>query len=436
MRLFYLLSVLTIVSASQAADDSILYNRDIRPILAETCFTCHGPDSASRKADLRLDRREAAIEGGAIVPGKPDESELISRIFSDDADESCRRRVAQEAHRRAEGPAAAAGSPPAPSTSRTGPSSRRCGRRRRPSRMRPGSAIRSTPSSWRSSKQHGLQPAPEADRRTLARRVSLDLTGLPPAPAEVEAFVNDPAPDAYEKFVDRLLASQHWGEHRGRYWLDAARYADTHGIHFDNYREMWAYRDWVIDAFNRNLPFDQFTIEQLAGDLLPDATLEQRIATGFNRCNITTNEGGVDRRGIPRALRPRPDRDDLPGSGSGLTAAAPSATTTSSIRSAQNEFYQMSAFFNNTTQAAMDGNIKDTPPVLASRAGGPGTAGKRLQRKTPRRRTRWTSAATRLALTSTLAGGGQTRRIGRRRSGERLVVPGPFERRTGRCTSP
>ena len=155
----------------------------------------------------------------------------------------------------------------------------------------------------------GLTPAPEADRRTLARRLSLDLTGLPPAPADVEAFVNDTSPDAYEQFVDQLLASPHWGEHRGRYWLDAARYADTHGIHFDNYREMWSYRDWVINAFNRNLPFDQFTIEQLAGDLLPNRTLDQQIASGFNRCNITTNEGGVDRRGVPRALHPRPHRD-------------------------------------------------------------------------------------------------------------------------------
>ncbi len=139
--------------------------------------------------------------------------------------------------------------------------------------------------------RRGLTPAPEADRRTLARRVALDLTGLPPTPEAVEAFVQDPSPDAYEHYVESLLNSPRWGEHRGRYWLDYARYADTHGIHFDNFREVWAYRDWVIDAFNRNLPFDQFTIEQLAGDLLPEPSLDQKIATGFNRCNITTNEG-------------------------------------------------------------------------------------------------------------------------------------------------
>src|SRR5690606_29930505 len=123
-------------------------------------------------------------------------------------------------------------------------------------------------------------------------RVSLDLTGLPPDPQLVETFVNDRSPNAYEKLVDQLLNSPAWGEHRAHYWLDAARYADTHGLHMDTYREMWSYREWVIDAFNLNMPFDQFTIENLAGDLLPDATLEQKIASGFNRCNMTTNEGG------------------------------------------------------------------------------------------------------------------------------------------------
>src|SRR5438105_10075520 len=141
--------------------------------------------------------------------------------------------------------------------------------------------------------QDGLEPAPEGDRRTLARRVSLDLTGLPPSPEEVAKFVEDRSPDAYEKMVEQLLASPHYGEHRARYWLDAARYADSNGIHIDNYRETWAYRDWVINAYNQNMPFDEFTIEQLAGDLLPKATMEQRVATGFNRCNMTTSEGGA-----------------------------------------------------------------------------------------------------------------------------------------------
>ena len=140
-----------------------------------------------------------------------------------------------------------------------------------------------------------LKPNPEAERRTLIRRISFDLTGLPPTPAEVDAFLNDPAPVdiAYANLVETLFRSPAYGEHRARYWLDAARYGDTHGLHLDNYREIWPYRDWVINAFNENMPFDQFTIEQLAGDLLPDPTLDQRIATGFVRCNVTTSEGGA-----------------------------------------------------------------------------------------------------------------------------------------------
>ena len=197
----------------------------------------------------------------------------------------------------------------------------------------------------------GLTPAPEADRRTLIRRVSLDLTGLPPTPAEVEAFVNDPSPDAYEKFVDRLLASPHWGEHRGRYWLDAARYADTHGIHFDNYREIWSYRDWVINAFNRNMPFDQFT--DRATGRRPAAEPRRSISRSpraFNRCNITTNEGGAIAEEVPRPLHPRPHRDDLAG------LAGPDGR----LRVCHDhkfdplpakEFYELAAFFNNTTQA-------------------------------------------------------------------------------------
>src|SRR5205823_6548725 len=140
--------------------------------------------------------------------------------------------------------------------------------------------------------QEGLEPAPEADHRTLARRLSLDITGLPPSPTEVEDLVQARADDAYDKLVDRLLRLPAYGEHRARYWLDAARYADSNGIHIDNYREIWPYRDWVINAFNRNEPFDQFTVDQLAGDLIPNHTLDQQIGSGFNRCNITTNEGG------------------------------------------------------------------------------------------------------------------------------------------------
>ncbi|MFO0011670.1 MAG: DUF1553 domain-containing protein, partial [Planctomycetota bacterium] len=211
--------------------------------------------------------------------------------------------------------------------------------------------------------RRGLEPSPEADLRSLIRRVCLDLTGLPPTPQEIDRVLSDPSPERYENYVDELLSRQEWGEHRGRYWLDYARYADTHGIHFDNYREMWSYREWVIKAFNRNLPFDQFTIEQLAGDLLPNATLDQRIASGFHRCNITTNEGGV----IEEEYRVLYARDRVETTGQvwlGLTVGCAVCHDHKFDPISQREFYQFSAFFNNTTQRVMDGNIKDTPPIV------------------------------------------------------------------------
>ena len=198
---------------------------------------------------------------------------------------------------------------------------------------------------------------------------------MPPSPADVDAFVKDSTPEAYERFVDHLLQSPHWGEHRAHYWLDAARYADTNGIHFDNYREIWAYRDWVINAFNRNVPFDQFTLEQLAGDLLPNPTLDQRVATGFNRCNITTNEGGV----IPEEYAVYYTRDRTETVSQvwlGLTANCAVCHDHKFDPLTQREFYSLAAFMNNTTQGAMDGNVKDTPPVVPvphaeDRAAGP-----------------------------------------------------------------
>ncbi len=209
------------------------------------------------------------------------------------------------------------------------------------------------------------RPSARAGGRPTHARPAIEPgpDGAAAAPAEVEQFVRDPSPAAYENLVDRLLASKQWGEHRARYWLDAARYADTHGIHFDNYREMWSYRDWVIEAFNRNLPFDRFTIEQLAGDLLPQPTLEQRVATGFNRCNITTNEGGAI--GEEYLVLYTRDRTETTARvWLGLTAGCAVCHDHKFDPLTQKEFYQMSAFFNNTTQAAMDGNVKDTPPTV------------------------------------------------------------------------
>jgi hypothetical protein len=347
----------------QTAKQTLEYNRDIRPILAENCFACHGPDSASRKAGLRLDLRTEAIKAEAFIPGHPETSELIKRVF---ADQSGKIMPPRKAHKKltvtqkeilkrwiAEGAEYQlhwSFLPP-----------------RRPALP----AVKNK--TWGRNaidrfilaelEKQGLEPSAEADRRTLARRLSLDLTGLPPEPAEVEAFVNDSRPDAYEHFVDHLLKSPHWGEHRAHTWLDAARYADTHGIHFDNYREVWAYRDWVIDAFNRNLPFDQFTIDQLAGDLLPEPTLDQLVATGFNRCNITTNEGGT----IPEEYLVLYTRDRTETAARvwlGLTANCTVCHDHRYDPLTQKEFYEMAAFFNNTTQGAMDGNIKDTPPII------------------------------------------------------------------------
>ena len=339
------------------------YNRVIRPILRDACFQCHGPDGAARKADLRLDRREAAIEKRAILPGNLAESELIARISSDDAEEVM---------------------PPPSSHHQLSADQRQILRRwveagavyephwafiapvqAEPPAVADPAWARTPVDRFLRVKlaEKGMTPAGPADRRTLARRVSLDLTGLPPAPGLVEGFVADVAPDAYERLVDRLLASPAWGEHRGRSWLDAARYADTHGIHFDNYREMWSYRDWVIDAFNANQPFDRFAIEQLAGDLLPARTLEQQVASGFNRCNITTNEGGaINEEYLVLYARDRTETTSQVFLG--LTTGCAVCHDHKFDPFSQKEFYELAAFFNNTTQDAMDGNIKDTPPTV------------------------------------------------------------------------
>lgn len=355
-------SALLFPDVAQCAD-KLEYNRDIRPILAENCFACHGPDSAARKAGLRLDRRDDAVKAEAIVPGKPEQSLLVERIF---ADKPSKQMPPPKTHK----VLTAAQKETLKKWVASGAEYQLHWSLLAPKRPQPPAVKNST---WsRNSidyfilaelEKRGLQPAPEADRRTLARRLSLDLIGLPPSPADVEAFVNDSRPDAYERYVDELLRSPHWGEHRGRYWLDAARYADTHGIHVDNYREIWIYRDWVINAFNRNMPFDQFTIEQLAGDLLPNPTVEQRIASGFHRCNITTSEGGaIDEEYLVLYARDRTETTSQVWLG--LTAGCAVCHEHKFDPISQKEFYELAAFFNNTTQPAMDGNIKDTPPIL------------------------------------------------------------------------
>jgi hypothetical protein len=365
--IFLAVAALTCAAGTATAADrdrpALEYNRDIRPILAENCFACHGPDSAARKADLRLDRREAAIEAGAIVPKESESSEMIARINSKDRDEvmppPATTKTLSAAQKETLRRWIAEGAAYQPHWSLISP--------KRPAlpKVKDPSWARNPIDRFVLAKldENGLRPAPEADRRTLARRLSLDLTGLPPTPELVEAFVNDPSPRAYEDLVTRLLDSPRWGEHRARYWLDAARYADTNGYHFDNYRESWAYRDWVIGAFNRNLPFDRFTIEQLAGDLLPNSTLEQQVASGFNRCNATTNEGGV----IPeeyKVLYARDRTETVSTVWMGFTAGCAVCHDHKFDPLSQREFYSLSAFFNNTTQPVMDGNIKDTPPTI------------------------------------------------------------------------
>ena len=272
------------------------FNDVIRPLLSEKCFSCHGPDQAQLKANLRLDLKEDVFSeerGYAIVtPGDPENSLLYIRISEENE------------HYRM---------PPIASGKKLEPEEIEAVRlwilagaeweehwafippeRPEPPKVSAEERIRNPVDAFilEQLERRGLTYSPEADRRILARRAAFDLTGLPPEIAEVEAFVNDEQPDAYDRYINALMAKPTYGEHMARFWLDAARYADTHGLHLDNYREMWPYRDWVVNAFNANMPFDQFTIEQLAGDLLPEPTLDQQIASGFNRCNVTTSEGG------------------------------------------------------------------------------------------------------------------------------------------------
>ena len=273
------------------------FNRDVRPILSENCFACHGPDKGQRKADLRLDTKDGLLaeHDGVrnVVPGKPDESELYLRIIAHDPDErmpdpksgkslspeqvaAIRGWIAQGAAYQGHWAYLKPRRPelPAPDGPESAPN---------PVDLLIRARLRAA----------GLAPSAEADRVTLIRRLSFDLTGLPPTRAEVAAFLADPAPDAYERLADRLLASPHYGERMAMSWLDAVRYADSIGYHSDTSRNVWPYRDYVIRSYNENLPFDRFTVEQIAGDLLPDATQAQKVASGYNRLLQTTEEGGA-----------------------------------------------------------------------------------------------------------------------------------------------
>jgi hypothetical protein len=350
-----------------AGSGPVQFNRDIKPILAEACFHCHGPDPGSRKAGLRLDTEAGFFSAGespaTVVKGQPEKSPLFARITSSDPDEVM---PPPESHKNLNPEQKALlerwikeGAVWEPHWSFIAP------KKSEPADVKDTAWARNPIDRFVLSQLEsvGLKPAPEADRHTLARRVSLDLTGLPPTAEVLESFVKDTSPDAYEKLVDQLLKSDAYGEHRARYWLDAARYADTHGMHFDNYREMWPYRDWVIHAFNRNQPFDQFTMEQIAGDLLPNRTESQLIATGFQRCNITTNEGGtIDEENL--ALYASDRVQTLGWVYMGLTTNCAQCHDHKFDPITAKDYYALAAFFRNTTQGAKDGNVKDSGPIL------------------------------------------------------------------------
>jgi hypothetical protein len=290
MRVF--LSLLLAVPLA-AAEKPVDYTRQIRPILANSCLACHGADERARKAKLRLDVRDEAVKK-AIVPGKASESPLVQRVTSKDPDE-----VMPPAH----------GKKPAITAQQAellkrwideGAKYDQHWAYVKPARpaipdVKNKAWVRNAVDAFiaQGHERNGFNPAPEADKVTLIRRLTFDLTGLPPTPKEVDDFLKDNSPEAYEKVVDRLLDSKHFGERLAVMWLDAVRYADTGGYHSDNHRDVWLFRDYVIDAFNKDKRFDQFVIEQLAGDLLPNATNEQKVASGYNRMLMTTEEGGA-----------------------------------------------------------------------------------------------------------------------------------------------
>jgi hypothetical protein len=346
------------------------FNQDVQPILASNCFSCHGPDPEMRKANLRLDLEESAFKKrpgkpDAIVPGRPEASELIRRIESKDPHylmpqsaqgeakpmkpeeiAVLKQWVAEGAHYRPhwafEKPARAAV-----------PQMQAAGWEKNPI----DAFI------LRRLAKEGLHPSAEADKRTLIRRVTLDLIGLLPTPEEVDHFVQDSSPQAYEHLVDRLLSSPAFGEQRARYWLDYARYADTYGLHYDNSRYIWAYRDYLIKAFNTNEPFDQFAREQIAGDLLPPRNLDQIVASGYVRSGVSSNEGGT----IPEELRVNIARERTEAYGAaflGLTVGCAVCHDHKYDPTTQKDFYQLSAFFNNINEQPFNGDKPNWAPVV------------------------------------------------------------------------
>ncbi len=360
------------------AKATIDFSRQIRPILSDNCFACHGPDEQQRKAKLRLDIRASALGplrggGRAIVPGNPKESHVIERVLAEDPAE----RMPPERTNKKLSPAQIEllkqwieqGAPWSEHWAFVPPE-----RPPLPKVARQGWARNAIDYFILARlEKEGLEPSSEADRRTLQRRVTLDLTGLPPTPAEMDAFLADTSPRAYEKVVERLLQSPHYGERLAVDWLDAARFADTHGYHLDAGRDMTRWRDYVIDAFNANEPFDRFTIEQLAGDLLPpppsatgegaDRALTQKIASGFNRNHMINFEGGAIAKEYLNAYIV--DRVNTTTTvWLGLTMACAQCHDHKYDPVSQKEYYQLYAFFHNVPENGLDGAKGNAAPVV------------------------------------------------------------------------
>ena len=360
-------------AAAQPLPATIEFNRDIRPILSDKCFQCHGP--GTQMATLRFDSEEGAkhaLKDGrfAIVPGEPAQSQMIARITA--TNPAVRMPRSQNG--------AAPGEPLSDrqvalitrwieqgATWQKHWSFIPPRRPDLPKDLKDPKWVRNPIDAFVLQRLEGeaLKPSPEADKATVLRRVSLDLIGLPPTPAELDAFLKDTSPNAYEKVVDRLLRSPRYGERMAFPWLDAARYADSNGYQTDGERFMWRWRDWVIDAFNRNMPYDQFTIEQLAGDLLPNATLDQKIATGFNRNHRGNSEGGI----VPEeyAAEYVVDRVDTTSTVfMGLTVACARCHNHKFDPIAQKEFYQLFAYFNNVPEHGKFRRVGNSPPYIAA----------------------------------------------------------------------
>ncbi|WP_152053105.1 PSD1 and planctomycete cytochrome C domain-containing protein [Tautonia marina] len=360
-----LLAACACTISARAASDSPTYNRDVRPILSEHCFSCHGPDPESRKADLRLDTFEAATadRGGfaALIPGDPELSELVYRIESDDEldvmppPESHKPLTADQ--KQLIRAWVADGAEYEPHWSFVPP------QRADIPEIEPGQKDIHPIDAFvrRRLRQEGLDLAPAAPPHTLMRRLSFDLTGLPPAPEEVETFTADPSAETYREMVDRLLESPHHAERMAMWWLDAARYADTDGFQQDALRDNWPWRDWVVDAFRRNVPFDQFTIEQFAGDLLPDASPEQVLATAFHRNHMTNGEGGRD----PEESRIDYVIDRVNTTGTvwlGMTLGCAQCHTHKFDPISHADYYELFAFFNSVDEDGRAG--KAAKPYL------------------------------------------------------------------------